>query len=220
MNSGFSNFSVIVFLNFGCALLMDGFAVEYVWMLWRMPSELMMSISPGVIPTTCGWNVQPFWSMAAFFAVAWPLAPAMDATAFARPLLPPTTTFSIFASLPHCSVSLLTLSVSTWAGPLYLTSTSTVPPPCGDGGMRSDEPSRAADERHDRDPCQSLAHCSISFKRMAVARHRDLRLSHEPYRPRPREAARTTRSIATNVRSATTGGTTKRRLDWAGSSRR
>src|SRR6266545_3788200 len=33
MISGFSNFSVITFLNFGCALLMDGFAVEYVWML-------------------------------------------------------------------------------------------------------------------------------------------------------------------------------------------
>src|SRR3990170_6912776 len=28
MISGFSNFSVIVFLNFGCALLMDGLAVE------------------------------------------------------------------------------------------------------------------------------------------------------------------------------------------------
>src|SRR5688572_25268868 len=40
MTSGLSNFSVIVFLNFGCALLMEGFAVEYVWMLWRIPSEL------------------------------------------------------------------------------------------------------------------------------------------------------------------------------------
>src|SRR5215469_8859206 len=30
MISGFSNFSVITFLNFGWALLMDGFAVEYV----------------------------------------------------------------------------------------------------------------------------------------------------------------------------------------------
>src|ERR1700741_1041870 len=62
MISGFSNFSVITFLNFGCALLMDGFAVEYVWMLCRMSSEFFRSSSPGVIATTCGTNLQPCWS--------------------------------------------------------------------------------------------------------------------------------------------------------------
>src|SRR5436190_18718615 len=32
MISGFSNFSAMTFLNFGWALLMEGLAVEYVWM--------------------------------------------------------------------------------------------------------------------------------------------------------------------------------------------
>src|SRR5260370_41550323 len=59
MISGFSNFSVITFLNFGCALLMDGLAVEYVWMLCRTPSEFLISISPGVIASTWGTNLQP-----------------------------------------------------------------------------------------------------------------------------------------------------------------
>ena len=93
-----------------------------------------MSISPGVIVTTCGWKAQPFWSSTAFFAVGWPFAPATEATALASPLFDPTTTFSIFASLPHCSVSLLTLSTSTCGAPLYFTSTSTVPPPCAPAG--------------------------------------------------------------------------------------
>src|SRR5205814_1877104 len=62
MTSGFSNFSVIVFLNFGCALLMAGFAVEYVWMLCRMSSEFLSSSSPGAITVTCGTNLQPCWS--------------------------------------------------------------------------------------------------------------------------------------------------------------
>src|SRR5256886_13977054 len=61
-NSGFSNFSVIIFLNFGWALLMDGFAVEYVWMLCRMSSEFLRSSSPGVIAVTCGTNLHPCWS--------------------------------------------------------------------------------------------------------------------------------------------------------------
>src|SRR5688572_30872097 len=60
MISGLSNFSVIVFLNFGCALLMAELAVEYVWMLCRMSSEFLISISPGLITTTCGMNLQPF----------------------------------------------------------------------------------------------------------------------------------------------------------------
>src|SRR5262245_57247314 len=68
--------------------------------------------------------------MEAFFAVAAPLAPATDTTALARPLFPPTTTFSMSASLPHFSTSLFTLSLSTWGAPLYFTSASIVPPPC------------------------------------------------------------------------------------------
>src|SRR5262249_61606003 len=109
--------------------LMDGLAVEYVWMLCRMSSEFLISISPGCITTTWGTNLQPCWSMTAFALLA-PLAPGAEATALARPLLPPTTTFSMLASVPHFSVSLLTLSFSTCGAPLYFTSTSTVPPPC------------------------------------------------------------------------------------------
>src|SRR6267142_2715183 len=75
MISGFSNFSVITFLNFGCALLIDGFAVEYVWMLCRMSSEFLSSSSPGVIAVTCGTNLQPCWSTVAFTAFGAPLAP-------------------------------------------------------------------------------------------------------------------------------------------------
>src|SRR5687768_16086893 len=78
--SGLSSFSVIVFLNFGCALLMDGLAVEYVWMLCRMSSEFLISISPGCMTTTRGANLQPFWSITALVAVA-PLAPGTDTTA-------------------------------------------------------------------------------------------------------------------------------------------
>src|SRR3990172_1599846 len=48
-NSGFSNFSVMTFLNFGWALLIEAFAVEYVWMLCRIPSEFLMSIAPGEV---------------------------------------------------------------------------------------------------------------------------------------------------------------------------
>src|SRR5437867_4401714 len=128
-NSGFSSFSVITFLNLGWALLMDGLAVEYVWMLCRMSSEFLISISPGCITTTWGTNLQPCWSMTALALLA-PLAPGAEATALASPLLAPTTTCSTAVSVPHFSVSLLTLSLSTLAGPLYLTSTSTVPPPC------------------------------------------------------------------------------------------
>src|SRR5262249_18378320 len=59
-----------------------------------------------------------------------PLAPGTDTTALARPLLAPTATFSIVASVPHFSVSLLTLIFSTCGAPLYFTSASMVPPPC------------------------------------------------------------------------------------------
>src|SRR5204863_2071942 len=89
MISGFSNFSIITFLNFGCALLMDGFAVEYVWMLCRMSSEFFNSTSPGVVALTCGTNLQPCWSMVIFFAVGAPFASGTDTTTLARPLLPP-----------------------------------------------------------------------------------------------------------------------------------
>src|SRR4030095_15475583 len=130
MNSGFSNFSVITFLNFGCALLMDGFAVEYVWMLCRMSSEFLSSTSPGVIATTCGTNLQPCSSTVVFTAFGAPLAPGTETTALASPLLAPTTTFSIMASVPHFSVSLFTLSFSTTAAPAYVTAASMVPPPC------------------------------------------------------------------------------------------
>src|SRR2546426_10344239 len=134
MISGFSNFSVITFLNFGCALLMDGFAVEYVWMLCRMSSEFLSSTSPGDIAVTCGTNLQPCWSTVAFIAFWATLAPGTETTAFASPLLPPTTTFSITASVPHFSVSLFTLSFSTTGAPLYVTVTSTVPPPWASTG--------------------------------------------------------------------------------------
>src|SRR6185436_13117825 len=116
-NSGFSSFSVIVFLNFGWALLMAGLAVEYVWRLCRMSSEFLISISPGCITTTCGTNLQPCWSSTALVLVA-PLAPGTETTALASPLLPPTTTLSIVTSVPHFSVSLLTLSFSTTGAPL------------------------------------------------------------------------------------------------------
>src|SRR5206468_2747530 len=134
MNSGFSNFSVITFLNFGWALLMDGFAVEYVWMLCRMSSEFLSSTSPGVIATTCGTNLQPCWSTVTFAILGAPLALGTETTALARPLLEPTTTFSITASVPHFSVAMLTLSFSTTGAPLYVTVTSTVPPPCASTG--------------------------------------------------------------------------------------
>ena len=65
-----------------------------------------------------------------FFAVGAPLASGTDTTALARPLLPPTTIFSMVASVPHFSTSLLTLSFSTTGAPLYFTSASMVPPPC------------------------------------------------------------------------------------------
>src|SRR6266850_3157263 len=130
MISGFSNFSVITFLNFGCALLMEELAVEYVWMLCRMSSEFLTSISPGVIARTCGTNLQPCWSIVAFFAVGAPLAPATETTALASPLLGPTTTFSIAVSVPHFSVSLFTLSFSTTGAPANVTAASIVPPPC------------------------------------------------------------------------------------------
>src|SRR5213593_3871739 len=132
--SGFSSFSVITFLNFGWALLMDGFAVEYVWMLCRMSSEFLSSSSPGVIAVTCGTNLQPCWSTVAFTAFGAPLAPGTDTTACASPLLGPTTTFSITASVPHFSVSLFTLSFSTTAAPASVTAASMVPPPCAPAG--------------------------------------------------------------------------------------
>src|SRR6266403_86596 len=130
MTSGFSNFSVIVFLNFGCALLMAGFAVEYVWMLCRMSSEFLSSSSPGAITLTCGTNLQPCWSTTTFLAAEPPLAFGAEATTLASPLLEPTTIFSMVVSVPHFSVSLFTLSFSKTDAPLYFTSTSTVPPPC------------------------------------------------------------------------------------------
>src|SRR5216117_2115702 len=52
--SGFSSFSVITFLNFGWALLIEGLAVEYVWMLCRMSSEFLSSRSPGFIAMNPG----------------------------------------------------------------------------------------------------------------------------------------------------------------------
>src|SRR6266566_2258683 len=43
--SGFSSFSVITFLNLGWALLIEGLAVEYVWMLCRMSCEFLSSMT-------------------------------------------------------------------------------------------------------------------------------------------------------------------------------
>src|SRR3989454_5160926 len=118
MNSGFSSFSVITFLNFGCALLIDGFTVEYVWMLCRIPSEFLSSSSPGIIADTCGTNLQPCWSTVAFTILGAPLAVGTETTALARPLFDPTMTLSTSASVPHCCVSLLILSFSTTGAPL------------------------------------------------------------------------------------------------------
>src|SRR5437867_10110412 len=98
-------------------------------MLCRMSSEFLSSSSPGAITVTCGLNLQPFWSTTPFTALV-PLAFGAEATTLASPLLEPTTTFSMVVSVPHFSVSLLTLSFSTTGAPLYFTSTSTVPPPC------------------------------------------------------------------------------------------
>src|SRR6185436_10041779 len=92
-------------------------------------SEFLISSSPGCITTTWGTNLQPCWSTVALALVV-PLAPGTETTALARPLLPPTTTFSMTASVPHFSVSLLTLIFSTCGAPPYFTSASMVPPPC------------------------------------------------------------------------------------------
>src|SRR5262249_25333126 len=114
--SGFSSFSVITFLNLGWALLIEGLAVEYVWMLCRMSSEFLSSRTasfpdpPVATAITCGTNLQPCWSMVTLEPLPLPFAPGTDTAALARPLLPPTTTFSMTASVPHFSVSLLTLS--------------------------------------------------------------------------------------------------------------
>src|SRR6267378_7332623 len=148
MISGFSNFSIIVFLNFGCALLMAGFAVEYVWMLCRMSSEFLSSSSPGAITVTCGTNLQPCWSTTTFLAAGPPLAFGAEATTLASPLLEPTTIFSMVVSVPHFSVSLLTLSFSTTGAPLYFTSTSTVPPPCAPVEVEVDRKSTRLNSSH------------------------------------------------------------------------
>src|SRR5437899_1318859 len=58
--------------------------------------------------------------MVTFIAFEAPFAPGTETTAFASPLLAPTTTFSITASVPHFSVSLFTLSFSTAGAPAYV----------------------------------------------------------------------------------------------------
>src|SRR5215470_10605697 len=103
-------------------------------MLCRMSSEFLTSISPGFITTTWGTNLHPCWSMTPFTALPPPLAPGTETTAYCSPLLPPTTTFSMTASVPHFSVSLLTLSFSTTGAPAYVTVASIVPPPCAPAG--------------------------------------------------------------------------------------
>src|SRR5215470_6276298 len=103
-------------------------------MLCRMSSEFLTSISPGFITTTWGTNLHPCWSMTPFTALPPPLAPGTETTAFARPLLPPTTTFSMTASVPHFSVSLFTFSFSITGAPAYVTEASMVPPPCAPAG--------------------------------------------------------------------------------------
>src|SRR5438034_6804992 len=78
-------------------------------MLCRLSSEFLRSSSPGIIAVTCGTNLHPCWSTVTFAILGAPLALGTETTALARPLLEPTTTFSITASVPHFSVSLLTL---------------------------------------------------------------------------------------------------------------
>src|SRR4029453_5017483 len=102
-------------------------------MLCRMSSEFLISSSPGCMTTTWGTNLQPCWSMTALALLA-PLAPGTETTALASPLLPPTTTFSTTASVPHFSVSLFTLSFSTTGAPAYVTAGAVVPPPCPPAG--------------------------------------------------------------------------------------
>src|SRR5437879_13922218 len=129
MISGFSNFSIITFLNFGCALLMAGFAVEYVWMLCRMSSEFLSSSSPGAITVTCGTNLQPCWSTTTFLAAGPPLAFGAEATTLASPLLEPTTTFSMVVSVPHISETVAPSSHTPTRAALYATTTPTVHTP-------------------------------------------------------------------------------------------
>src|SRR3989441_6926025 len=96
--------------------------------------KLVTGVQTCALPISCGTNLQPCWSTVAFAIFGAPLAVGTETTALARPLLPPTTTFSITASVPHFSVSLLTLSFSTTGAPLYVTVTSTVPPPWASTG--------------------------------------------------------------------------------------
>src|SRR5438128_279939 len=103
-------------------------------MLCRIPSEFLSSSSPGIIADTCGTNLHPCWSTVAFAILGAPLAVGTETTALARPLLEPTTTLSTSASVPHCCVSLLILSFSMTGAPLYVTVTSTVPPPWASTG--------------------------------------------------------------------------------------
>src|SRR5919201_3858491 len=61
--SGLSNVVVTSLSVAGIARLNDLLIVGRVWMLWRTPSEFrILYVWPTMIPITCGWYRQPFWS--------------------------------------------------------------------------------------------------------------------------------------------------------------
>src|SRR5262245_56571629 len=99
----------MVFLNFGCAWLNDGFAVEVVWTLWRIPSLFRMStVAPAGNASTCGLYSQFFWSNVGFDAGGVSFFPfwmsESRTTTFWMPLLEPTRRSGEVFSLPHTSL--------------------------------------------------------------------------------------------------------------------
>src|SRR5450830_949814 len=105
MTSGLSNFFVYFIPLTGIPRLKDSFFSGREWMLWSVSSLFRMSrLCPATMPKTCGWYVQPFWSMTAAVAGGGYVPEIPDFTytnTFARPLSGPTTTSS-FATSPGC----------------------------------------------------------------------------------------------------------------------
>src|SRR5512132_962157 len=103
MTSGLSNFFVYFIPLTGIPRLKDSFFSGREWMLWRVSSLFRMSrLCPATIPKTCGWYVQPFWSITAVAAGGAYVPEIADFTytnTFARPLSG-ATTISSFATSP------------------------------------------------------------------------------------------------------------------------
>src|ERR1017187_6327356 len=106
MTSGLSNFFVYFIPLTGMPRLKDSFFSGREWMLWRVSSLFRMSrLCPATMPKTCGWYVQPLWSMTAAAAGGGYVPEIPDFTytnTFARPLSGPTT-ISSFATSPGCA---------------------------------------------------------------------------------------------------------------------